>query len=1256
MSSTNSDDSNAEKSFDWNKYLIVRNAEKVPEEFFHHVCKSELNGIEVGSVVEIENEDQNGYWFASVCSSKGVLINLHYFGDENDKHDFWLEVKSPRIHSLNWGSENNKKLVPPYPNRFSRVNLKTMKEKVQDCENIVSNYVLQMNGVPIHNIFKPEMFVEVQDKEYPYRVWISKILKNVGGRLFLKMQGVSSPEKTPFWLFYLNERIFPLGWAEQKGLPWRVMNLDVKFEDILDSSFLMNVLKPKTPEQHSYKVGEMLEVINPYSLMVFYVATIVKIYDNRYFKVEVDNDSNIQKRITFIATKENPYLFNGGWASKHKFLLKPPSDWNTSNTFCWSKYISMKNSKLANINNICRKKTDCIRVGMKLEAVDPMETNRIRVATVKGLSDHWMILSFDRTHWCDELLHVRSVYSDDVFPVGWCNKHKYLLSTPKVPFADCDDYKNMYYASDIDIDFHLVDKDYLEKYPNFVKGEIFYHYSKKNSHRFEDKLEESIQNILNEDCVNNSIVSKTADKKLNNIKVEPPELDEELHDAILQEEVGEKDDFEKKKNYGSKMCIYFNKNCYSGKNLLKKKTLKLPKVIGPGPVSTTLKHGISLLINCNYYPGTALKKLKNIENILFNGPGGVNMLITSKATKSYSKSSQNLLLPDLKNMAQSYCSTLCSLSGMCENFMTTEQMECPNCKVKDKLCSKLNIDNRETMSNCMNATEIKIKPSVSINSDYPEKHLTFNDKTAKIGSKSKTRSKKTTKGKGKSSVYKNSGYSEISLFLNEEIHPVDSTPKLKIDTEPSSTKVTRKRAKPSVSFNSNSSQNNLILNEEISPVETNPRSIKVVRKRTKSAASMASKDHFTINEKIVKTFETDPSAIKVPRKKAKLSVSSNSSSSQNNLTLNEEIQQVGTKTNLKIDTLETEPKNKKVSRKKANPMVSIDSDYSEDQLTLNEEIIKIFETKPNPLQFTRKRSSSAAAFYSDCLEKRFIINEENPYLFDTVDTEEISMKITEEKDKSPIPIDSECTENWFNPNVKFNKIFKTKPKSMKVSRRRAESIISIDSDNSVNENEELNRFETKPRYIKYGIKRATSSISIDSDSSDDQFLLNDEIYKILESKSNGEKFDRKRANAAFYSDYFNSYSTLNEITEYDSESKSCIEIAPNSMKFINVDLENCESRLTLKQEITKVAVDELDWSNTPLVERYYYYLGCIINYEAHMIRLDRSYTELEISIISEIQSKKSYLSMLDEIDTYSNTKSDIDRSDQEIIIYNEWYC
>lgn len=56
----------------------------------------------------------------------------------------------------------------------------------------------------------------------------------------------------------------------------------------------------------------MLEVLNPYSLMIFYVGTIIKIYDNRYFRVEVNNGCEIDERLTFVATKGNPYLFNAG--------------------------------------------------------------------------------------------------------------------------------------------------------------------------------------------------------------------------------------------------------------------------------------------------------------------------------------------------------------------------------------------------------------------------------------------------------------------------------------------------------------------------------------------------------------------------------------------------------------------------------------------------------------------------------------------------------------------------------------------------------------------------------------------------------------------------------------------------------------------------------------------------------------------------------------------------------------------------------
>lgn len=51
---------------------------------------------------------------------------------------------SSRIHPINWGNTYNKKLVPPHPDRFSRINIKAIREKVDNCEHVVSNAVLQM--------------------------------------------------------------------------------------------------------------------------------------------------------------------------------------------------------------------------------------------------------------------------------------------------------------------------------------------------------------------------------------------------------------------------------------------------------------------------------------------------------------------------------------------------------------------------------------------------------------------------------------------------------------------------------------------------------------------------------------------------------------------------------------------------------------------------------------------------------------------------------------------------------------------------------------------------------------------------------------------------------------------------------------------------------------------------------------------------------------------------------------------------------
>lgn len=59
----------------------------------------------------------------------------------------------------------------------------------------------------------------------------------------------------------------------------------------------------------------------------------------------------------------------------------------------------MKESELPCIDNAIRRRIDGIHIGMKLEAVDPIDGDRIRVATIKGFTDHWIFLAFDRTSW-----------------------------------------------------------------------------------------------------------------------------------------------------------------------------------------------------------------------------------------------------------------------------------------------------------------------------------------------------------------------------------------------------------------------------------------------------------------------------------------------------------------------------------------------------------------------------------------------------------------------------------------------------------------------------------------------------------------------------------------------------------------------------------------------------------------------------------------------------------------------------------------
>lgn len=81
---------------------------------------------------------------------------------------------------------------------------------------------LHLQGVgssPVDQL-KCSMRLEIQDALQPTEVWLVQILENVGGRLYLRLEGTESASKH-FWMFYLDPCLHYIGWASEQEYTYR---------------------------------------------------------------------------------------------------------------------------------------------------------------------------------------------------------------------------------------------------------------------------------------------------------------------------------------------------------------------------------------------------------------------------------------------------------------------------------------------------------------------------------------------------------------------------------------------------------------------------------------------------------------------------------------------------------------------------------------------------------------------------------------------------------------------------------------------------------------------------------------------------------------------------------------------------------------------------------------------------------------------------------------------------------------------------
>uniref|UniRef100_A0A8D2P650 Scm like with four mbt domains 1 n=1 Tax=Zosterops lateralis melanops TaxID=1220523 RepID=A0A8D2P650_ZOSLA len=405
------EEENQEMEFNWDEYLEDTGATAAPHGSFKHVDTSLQNGFAPGMKLEVAvKSDQNTYWVATIITTCGQLLLLRYDGyGEDRKADFWCDILTADLHPIGWCQQNKKILKVP----------EGIKDKIPDQEEFLEQVLKGACSAPANlleglhrgknplDLIAPGSRLELQNIRDSLEAWIVNVVENVGGRLKLRYEGLEDLDKFDQWLFYLDPFLHQVGWAAQHGYS----------------------LQP--PSVHSFSEGMKLEAVDPMAPFVISPATVLKVYNDKYFLIEMDDlrpeRAGGQRYVCHI---NSAGIFPVQWSLKNGLHLSPPPGY-PGQDFDWADYLKQCGAEAAPQSCFPLLTSDHgFKENMKLEAVNPVDPEEVCIATVIKLKDSYLWLQLEGSKKPVPECIV-SVESMNIFPVGWCETNGYQLRPPR---------------------------------------------------------------------------------------------------------------------------------------------------------------------------------------------------------------------------------------------------------------------------------------------------------------------------------------------------------------------------------------------------------------------------------------------------------------------------------------------------------------------------------------------------------------------------------------------------------------------------------------------------------------------------------------------------------------------------------------------------------------------------------------------------------------------------------------------------------
>uniref|UniRef100_A0A8C1QMS7 Scm-like with four MBT domains protein 2 n=1 Tax=Cyprinus carpio TaxID=7962 RepID=A0A8C1QMS7_CYPCA len=614
-----------EVDFNWEEYLEETGATAAPHTSFRHVELSLQSSFQPGMKLEVANKGSlDTYWVATIITTCGQLLLLRYCGYGDDrKADFWCDVMTAELHPVGWCAQNNKTLQPP----------EAIKEKNSDWIEFLIKELTGSRTAPANLLEGPlrgkntvdlivvGCILEVRDAFEPNVYWAARVQSNIGGRLCLSYVGLNDPAYD-MWMFYLDTRLRPLGWAKENYLSIKPptgesMKLSSEWTEALDEATAKALKSPLPLEvfkdhadlhTHSFRPGMKLEMVSPKEPFHICPVSVTKVYNEYYFQITVDDLTAEATPTCVVCHADSPGILPVQWCLKNGVGLERPQGFE-SQDFDWADYLKHTGTEAA--PDVCFPNASQSRgfcKDMWLEAVNPLQPSELCVARITQVKGRllWLRLEGLTKPLPDCIVDVESM---NIFPVGWCEANGYPLT-------------------------------HLQKTVCLPQKKIAVVQPEKHTANSCQPLSSELDFML--------IIAIACMCCLGLVN-------------------------------GKYCCsqLFINHRCFSGPYLNKGRIAELPKAVGPGKCAVVLKEILTMLINSAYKPGRVLRELQMVEDPQWNCQE--ETLKAKYKGKSYRS---NMRIVRTADQVSEFCRRVCERLQCCLNLFgpTIVSDKCPeNC-------------------------------------------------------------------------------------------------------------------------------------------------------------------------------------------------------------------------------------------------------------------------------------------------------------------------------------------------------------------------------------------------------------------------------------------------------------------------------------------------------------------------------------------------------------------------------------------------